>query len=156
MRIDRLASDELERFQHIRLAALRDSPAAFGTTFARASTWTDAEWSQLYNSIVVFVAVLDGRDVGMIRGGVKDETASLGSLWVRPDARRRGIASALLAEVAAWAAAEGYGAISLQVGTHQAAARRLYEMAGFVLAGEPFAYPPPQDHLLKISMVRPL
>lgn len=155
-RIDRLAASELERFKRIRLAALRDSPAAFGTTFARASARTDSEWSRLYRSIVVFVAVLNDDDVGMIRGGVEDGAASLGSLWVRSESRQRGIASALLAEIMAWAAAEGHEEISLQVGIHQEPARRLYEMAGFVAVGEPLAYPSPQNHLLKISMVRSL
>jgi hypothetical protein len=69
MRIDRLAADEVGRFKEIRLSALRDSPTAFGTTFERASAWTDPEWNRLYSSIVVFVAVLEGEDVGMVRGG---------------------------------------------------------------------------------------
>lgn len=156
MRIDRLAADEVGRFKEIRLEALRDSPTAFGTTFASASTWTDAEWSHLYGSIVVFVAVLDDEDVGMVRGGVKHGAASLGSLWVRSDARRRGVAFALLQRVTSWAATERFSEISLAVGMHQKAARRLYESVGFVATGRSLPYPPPQEHLLKIMMSRSL
>lgn len=156
MRIDHLAFDDLERFKRIRLAALRDSPAAFGTTFERATEWADSDWLRLYESIVVFVAVRDGEDVGMVRGGVTNGAASLGSLWVRSDARRLGIASMLLEAVMAWAKTEGFRTISLQVGTHQGAAVRLYERAGFDIVGDPMPYPPPKPHLLKVSMVRAL
>jgi ribosomal protein S18 acetylase RimI-like enzyme len=156
MRIDHLASDELERFKRIRLAALRDSPVAFGTTFERAAEWVESDWRQLYESIVVFVAVRDGEDVGMVRGGVANGFASLGSLWVRSDARQLGIASMLLEAVIAWAKTEAFSDISLQVGTHQEEAVRLYERAGFDIVGDPIPYPPPKTRLLKVTMVRAL
>lgn len=156
MRIDHLAPDDLERFKRIRLSALRDSPAAFGTTFEQASAWIASDWRELYESIVVFVAVLDGEDVGMVRGGAEHGVASLGSVWVRPDARRLGIAHALLAAVITWAKTEGFDEISLQVGTHQEEAIRLYEGVGFEIAGDPIPYPPPQTHLRKVTMARAL
>jgi ribosomal protein S18 acetylase RimI-like enzyme len=156
MRIDHLASDDLDRFRRIRLAALRDSPAAFGTTLERASKWTESDWREVFGSMVVFVAVLDGEDVGMVRGKVERGVASLGSVWVRPDARRLGIAHRLLAAVITCADTGGFDEISLQVGTHQEEAVRLYERAGFEIVGDPIPYPPPNTHLLKVTMARAL
>ncbi len=106
--------------------------------------------------MVVFVAVLDGEDVGMVRGKVERGVASLGSVWVRPDARRLGIAHRLLAAVITWADTGGFDEISLQVGTHQEEAVRLYERAGFEIVGDPIPYPPPNTHLLKVTMARAL
>lgn len=156
MRIDQLAADEVTRFRTLRLAALRDTPEAFGTTHAEASTWTDARWTELFASIVVFVAVVEGEDVGMVRGGSEGVSARIGSLWVRADARRMGVASALLSAVTSWATSEGYERIGLQVGEYQAAARRLYERAGFSAVGVPISYPPPQEGLSRISMTKSL
>jgi ribosomal protein S18 acetylase RimI-like enzyme len=66
------------------------------------------------------------------------------------------VASALVERVTAWATAERFIEISLEVGVQQEAARRLYEMVGFVTTARPFPYPPPQEHLLKLTMTRSL
>ena len=154
MRIDKLASGELARFRALRLEALRDAPEAFGTTWGQASKWPESRWSELFNSMVVFIAGVGDEDVGMLRGGSEGGSARLGSLWVRRDARRRGVAATLIEAVTDWATSEGYERITLQVGVHQAAARRMYEEAGFAGVGEPISYPPPQDQLSKLTMAR--
>jgi len=106
--------------------------------------------------MVVFIAVVGDEDVGMVRGGSEGGSARLGSLWVRRDARRRGVAATLIEAVTDWATSEGYERITLQVGVHQAAARRMYQEAGFAGVGEPISYPPPQDQLSKLTMTKTL
>jgi ribosomal protein S18 acetylase RimI-like enzyme len=56
------------------------------------------------------------------------------ALAVAPDARRRGVARALLAEATGRAHAAGLPAVALDTGIENAAARALYEGAGFGLA----------------------
>ena len=53
------------------------------------------------------------------------------SMWVAPEARRRGIALELLAEAERWIAAAGGSEAELNVVDRETPARRLYERAGF-------------------------
>lgn len=57
----------------------------------------------------------------------------LADLAVRPDCRRQGIASRLLAEVDSYAETNGYEEIYLHVETNNPHARSLYEKKGYVL-----------------------
>lgn len=52
-------------------------------------------------------------------------------LYVNPDHRRRGLASALLETAHSWAMEAGYKQISLQVLIHNQAAQSLYEKLGY-------------------------
>jgi ribosomal protein S18 acetylase RimI-like enzyme len=52
-------------------------------------------------------------------------------LYVNPDHRRRGLASALLETAHRWARQAGYGQISLQVLSHNQAAQSLYQKLGY-------------------------
>ncbi|HYF09871.1 MAG TPA: GNAT family N-acetyltransferase [Acetobacteraceae bacterium] len=70
---------------------------------------------------------------------VADE-AELLTLAVRPDARRRGHARALLVGIAADAAARGARALFLEVSETNAAARALYEGVGAVEVGRRAGY----------------
>ena len=65
------------------------------------------------------------------------------SMWVAPEARRRGIALELLAEAERWIEAAGGSEAELNVVDQETPARRLYERAGFRLDGrsEPAGHP---------------
>ncbi len=52
-------------------------------------------------------------------------------LYINPDHRRRGLASALLETAHTWARQAGYGQISLQVLSHNQVAQCLYEKLGY-------------------------
>ncbi len=67
---------------------------------------------------VAFVALADG-------------VAVLHALHVRPPARRRGLATALLDRARQWAASQGAGWLALLVETANGPANSLYEGAGF-------------------------
>jgi ribosomal protein S18 acetylase RimI-like enzyme len=54
------------------------------------------------------------------------------ALAVAPDARRQGVARALLADAEAIARAEGATGVSLDTGLENAPARRLYEASGYI------------------------
>lgn len=78
-----------------------------------------------------FLAHLEGNAVGC--GGIAfvDGAAEVKRLYVRPEARGRGIARAILAQLEQEARARGTKLLVLETGDAQHAAIRLYERAGF-------------------------
>jgi putative acetyltransferase len=78
-----------------------------------------------------YIARLDGQAMGC--GGVAfdDGFAEVKRMYVRRPARGKGIAQAVLARLEADARAKGYKHLMLETGDTLAAARRLYEAAGF-------------------------
>lgn len=82
-----------------------------------------------------FVARADGRAVGC--GGVARFTdfAEVKRMYVRPEARGRGVADAVLARVEAETRAAGLAVLRLETGDRQLAAMRFYERAGFRRCG---------------------
>ena len=67
------------------------------------------------------------------KGGVGDDEAHLDEVAVAPEARRRGVASALLEECRATAAASGKRRLTLWVTGENRAAQALYRGAGFTI-----------------------
>jgi len=148
------AGDE-DRLRHIRLRALRDAPEAFETTFAEAKARPFENWQQQLEQLATFVAVADDLDIGMARGArhdVRDDTAYLISMWVASEGRRRGVGSALIEAVAAWAREQGFKRLLLDVAEGNAAALALYTEAGFVATGVVGMLPVPRQHIREIQM----
>jgi GNAT superfamily N-acetyltransferase len=58
----------------------------------------------------------------------------VGDVVVAPDARGRGVGTALLAEAEDWARERGHRILTLNVFARNESARRVYERAGFVTA----------------------
>jgi putative acetyltransferase len=93
-----------------------------------------------------FIARLEGEPAGC--GGVAfdDGFAELKRMYVRPQARGRGVAQALLARLEQEARTRGVPRLVLETGDAQHAAIRLYERAGFTRCpafGAYAAMPPP-------------
>lgn len=150
MRIDRLGEHEGDRLRAVRLAALGDAPDAFGGTLADAAARPREQWRQQIVELATFVAVLDGRDVGMVRAAphpTEPGTGELLSLWVGPDVRGRGVGEALVDVVVAWARDEGLRRVVLEVGDHNTAAIALYARKGFTPTGVTGSLPPPRTHV---------
>lgn len=130
----------------IRLAALADSPDAFATTHEEASAYADAVWADRAaegahgEDQATFLAFdAGGTAVGLVVGLTDSEDASgshLVSLWVHPDARGKGLASKLTAEVIDWSVSSGFRHLRLWVTETNTAARTLYESLGFNDTGE--------------------
>lgn len=85
----------------------------------------------------MFAAAQDGRARGILTLSVMPAALTLRTFWavrdvyVAPEARRGGLARALLAHVADAARAEGAHRLSLQTEVDNTAARRLYAGIGF-------------------------
>ena len=75
MEIKRLAAHEGLRLRTIRLRALADAPDAFASTHDEAAARPLDSWAAQLHNIATFVAVLDGEDVGLVRGARDDSQA---------------------------------------------------------------------------------
>jgi predicted GNAT family acetyltransferase len=84
---------------------------------------------------VALIAEEDGRAVGFVFCVLGDrgrKTAHVTDIYVRPEARNKGIGRALLAAVLEPARAAGLEHVSLEVLIRNSDARRLYERLGFI------------------------
>ena len=87
--------------------------------------------------VATFLASRDGIPVGM--GGMAVDSAderTVVAMWVHPEHRRMGVASALLDAVRRWARADGATRLVLWVTRTKGAATTLYARAGFTPTGE--------------------
>lgn len=141
--IRRLERTAWATYREVRLAALADSPGAFGTTPADAARRTEAEWRGCLLDRVNFVALDGARPIGLVSGiaGREPDRAALISMWVAPSHRRRGLGERLVREVVSWAAGEGYSSLGLSVVDDNLGARAFYERIGFAPTGATFPYP---------------
>ena len=131
-------------YRDLRLSALRDAPDAFGSTFAREEQYSDDEWlTRLTHGTSSaherpLIAELNGIPAGLCWARIDTadpDSAHLYSVWVRPEARRKGVAQALLASAMQWARDSGARTMTLTVSAEPAA--RMYRRAGFVDVGIP-------------------
>ncbi len=120
----------------MRLAALRDAPYAFGSTYERERTVDEENWRERLVNRAQFAAVLDGEIVGTAAGIDSDQmSAALISMWVAPRARGKGAGQHLVGAVLDWAREAAYGSVCLWVTDGNLAAERLYLRCGFTRTG---------------------
>jgi RimJ/RimL family protein N-acetyltransferase len=156
--IRRILPTEGERLAQIRLAALLESPSAFGSTYAREVAFTPDDWAERArvsatgNERVTFFAFNEAavgpranvRPVGLVgayRLDDEPEAIDLVSMWTAPEARRHGVGLGLVTAVIAWAKLLHVRTITLCVMPGNEAALALYARLGFVptTEGQPLA-----------------
>lgn len=136
---------EWEVKRDVRLAALRDAPYAFYSTYGQALARTDEEWRAWPRPPgVVMLAWQDGRPIGIV--GVapaehQPDEADLFSMWVAPQARGSGAADRLIEAAIARARALGCSRIALEVTDGNDRAARVYLRHGFVVIDAPTSMP---------------
>jgi GNAT superfamily N-acetyltransferase len=112
MLIRAAALDDWALVKEARLRALADSPAAFGSTWAREATFGDDEWQRRVAPGIWLLAVDDERVVGMnaliAEADSPTEERHLVAMWVEPG--HRGSQAATLLIEAACAQARDAGA----------------------------------------------
>jgi ribosomal protein S18 acetylase RimI-like enzyme len=87
--------------------------------------------------VATFVAELDGEPVGMVVGNDYGSVGYIAQMAVEPNLRRRGIGTALMHELVAWAERRGFAALELDATPSGAP---LYERFGFSAEGETHVY----------------
>jgi len=134
--VRRLRAEDVDLFRDVRLAALEDSPEAFGETFdgARAANWQRraADGAVLHDR-AVFVAIAGHRPIGMVfvRCAMPPEPAFLGGMWVNPEFRRRGVGRLLVQRALHFLRLAGQTEVSLWVARGHDGVRIFYRALGF-------------------------
>jgi len=132
-----VGADDWQVWRDTRLRALRDSPTAFGSTYAREVALTETDFrARLAPESAAVLAMADGDPVGMGAGFQdRDGWLLVVAMWVEPAWRGHGIGVRVLDRLVGWAREHGLRVhLDVTVGNH--GARRLYEQAGFVATGE--------------------
>jgi RimJ/RimL family protein N-acetyltransferase/SAM-dependent methyltransferase len=150
--VRRAVPEEWEALKEVRLAALRESPDAFGSTYereARADEATRRGWitgEGWDGAVATFVAEEAGRLLGMTtahRPDAEPGTVWIFAMWVRPEYRGRGIGRTLVEAAVDHAQSLGAEVVMLRVTEGNAAATGLYASCGFI--GTPDAPEPLRD-----------
>lgn len=124
--------------RELRIAALSDSPAAFGSTLQREQARTTDDWRRWFEpGLTLFWLDESEGAAGLVAAtvDVAAGSADLVSMWVRTDERGRGAGDALVAGVVEWAQAAGL-VLGLRVVENNFRAAALYERHGFRPTGQ--------------------
>jgi predicted GNAT family acetyltransferase len=126
--------DDWRVLREIRLAALADAPAAFGSTLERELTLTEADWRGRLANATTFFGHRDGELRALATGlPLSDKEVEIVSVWAHPSARGTGLAAEVVSAVLTWA---GDRSVSLWVAEDNPGAERLYVKLGFRRTGE--------------------
>lgn len=120
----------------VRVAALTDSPAAFGSTLQREHARSVDDWRRWFTPGVTFLWLDEADAGGGLVAAVVDaasHSAELVSMWVRPDLRGQGVGDALTGAAVEWAQQNGLS-LRLYVVEDNAPAVALYVRHGFRVA----------------------
>jgi RimJ/RimL family protein N-acetyltransferase len=137
--VRRLKPADAVRYREIRLAGLKNSPEAFGSTFESESLKPSSSFAERLRSSAIFGALRGAELLGIagfaFREGAKE--AHKGLLWgmyVRPNARKSGVGRRLVEAVIDFARQHAE-ILQLSVVSDNEPARRLYARLGFVEYG---------------------
>jgi GNAT superfamily N-acetyltransferase len=152
--------DDWQALRDIRLAALRDVPEAFGSTYEQQVTFGEADWRGRIargGTFLAYLPELGASEPAGLAGGYQETPGpvELVSMYVRPPARGRGVGEALIASVIEWADARNAASVHLWVTEANKPACLLYERCGFTLTGERQPLPSNPD-LDEVGMTLPL
>ncbi|MEO7131548.1 MAG: GNAT family N-acetyltransferase [Dermatophilaceae bacterium] len=141
MEVRVVTPQEWRLWRQLRLTALAEAPAAFGSTLADWSGAGDTEqrWRARLRDVAFNVVLTwQGEPLGMVSATGPDDQGriELISMWIAPRARGRGVGDEAVRQVLAWAQQRHpVSRVVLSVVTDNDRAIHLYERHGFVDAG---------------------
>ena len=136
--------EDLPAFRELRLKALKDHPTAYGSDYEEALLKPLSYWggrlAVIEKEQAMFLAEHNGQLIGMtgiFRNMTKKNhhSASIISVYIRPEWRGKHIAEALIRTCLDWAIKHEVVIVKLAVVTSNASAIRSYERCGFKLYG---------------------
>jgi GNAT superfamily N-acetyltransferase len=150
-------------YKAVRLRALRDSPTAFSSTFAREVSLSDEEWIERAkrcsgSDCAAYLALIANDACGIVRGSSDEHDPTIvwvESMWVDPSYRRSGIGRRLIDTVLCWARNRHCCAAKLEVTRSNEVAIRFYSSLGFAMTGKTSPYPH-GSNLVECEMSLPL
>lgn len=147
--LDPLTLQNAMIFKAVRLRALQDTPSAFGSTYAKESQLTDADWVQRaaqWNGerSVLYLAMDKDAACGIAGAFLDHDDASrahLISMWTAPTHRQRGIGRLLVNQILGWARLRQASILQLMVTSNNQPAIVFYQRLGFTRTGRTEPYP---------------
>ena len=141
------APDDWEPVRRIRLAALTAEPQCFGHALTQDQALTEVDWRESLAVNRWILAEAETEIVGLVAlflaDTYPDGAPQLGSMWVAPRMRRRGLARELEREIAALAMSLGFARLGLWITEGNSAAASAYEALGYASSGD--RKPAPRD-----------
>jgi GNAT superfamily N-acetyltransferase len=138
--VRRIEIGEAELYRRIRLAALKDAPEAFTTTYEAAAarpaeTWQrQADEAATGNDRAIFFASSNGETVGLValcRDGDHPDLGELFQMWVAPSFRGKGTAKQLIDAAADWARKSEFKMVKAAATKGNSRAVAFYSKCGF-------------------------
>jgi ribosomal protein S18 acetylase RimI-like enzyme len=138
-----------QTFKTIRLRALQDTPTAFGSTYAKESQLTDADWQSRAAQwtsprSIAYLAHDADLPVGIAACFLHEDNpakAHLISMWVAPTHRQQGAGRLLVTAIIDWARSKNAQTLFLMCTSNNTPARKFYERLGFTRTGRTEPYP---------------
>ena len=136
--VRRLEPTEWPTAQHLRVAALTESPEAFGSTVERERGLPLATWQARLTGNAWFAAFEAEIAVGLACGvhTERPDERELTGVWVAPSHRGTGLGDALVTSVRDWAVSQDARRLTLEVGRINESATTLYARHGFEVVGK--------------------
>jgi GNAT superfamily N-acetyltransferase len=143
-----ISTADKDLYRETRLRALKDTPFAFGSTYAREAAFTDAEWQQrtanLTGHAVGYLALDGDLACGLIAALPSEEISdcfTVVSMWVAPTHRRFGVGTLLIEAIKKWAESRNAHELRLMVTSNNPSAMNFYCRNGFHPTGHTGPYP---------------
>jgi ribosomal protein S18 acetylase RimI-like enzyme len=135
-----LTPDEWVELRNIRLAALRESPQAFLSTYQREILFDSNQWRAEFTRGNWYIGTRLGRTAGLVgvtrAPGMPVHECFLEYVWVSPECRRSGTGLGMITAVLDRLRAAAVRTVFVWVLDGNAAARHLYERIGFVSSNQ--------------------
>ena len=146
MTIRRLKIGEADLFKEVRLAALKDAPYAFSSTYESALERSPESWTEQANNSAqgsdraTFIVFSDDKPIGMAalyRTDNQPDTGELVQVWINPEHRGTGLANKLMDIVFDWARQNSFIRIIAGITRENTKATNYYIKYGFSTADNP-------------------
>jgi ribosomal protein S18 acetylase RimI-like enzyme len=136
-------------YKTVRLRALKDTPSAFGSTYAHESQFSEADWHRRAANLctshsIGYLAYHQDEYCGIAAGFLDKQdprNAELVSMWVASTHRRTGTGMLLVNAIESWARLCTAHTLRLMVTNTNLAAISFYERLGFTATGRTEPYP---------------
>jgi len=150
-------------YKAVRLRALQDTPNAFGSTYARESQFSEADWQNRAANLctprsIGYLAHQQDEYCGIAAAFLNEQDpqhAELVSMWVAPAHRRSGTGQLLIDAIESWARRNAAHTLQLMVTSNNLAAISFYKRLGFTPTGRTEPYPN-DPALIEYEMSKPL
>ena len=139
--ITKAGAEAAQRLRSVRLAALKDTPDAFGAKHEDELLFSDSQWQDRLKYTYWCFVVADGVDIGLLAVDKADKDRNsdcwLSSWWISDAFRGQGVAQLMMEWVIKLSRENDWKIIGLGVWPENLRARSAYKKLGFLEADKP-------------------